>query len=454
MFSKATLKELFVLALPMVVSQGAFALMVFTDRFFMSRLDATHIAAALGGGVTFFVTIALFNGIMAYANALVAQYYGAGQFSKCPRVLTQGVILAFLCLPLLLPLTWWISDVFAWMGHEAEQVELETQYYFALMAGAILTLVKTCFASYFSGIGRTRVVMISDVIGVACNIPLSWMLIFGHFGLPALGIVGAGIGTVLATGVTLSVYLLFYLNRTHRQQFSVAQSFAFNAGIMRRYVRLGFPSGFEMFIGAATFNLFLLLFQSYGVDEGAAMAIVFNWDMLSYVPLIGLNIAVMSLIGRYVGAGDLSRANQVISSGFIIALGYSAVLGLCFIIFRIELMDVFQTPEDDFASIRELGAKMMIGMATYVMADAVILVCSGTLRGAGDTRWLMTASILIHLAMLAVQVLVIKGMTLPPLVSWWVFVGTLIWLAVTYLLRVLRGRWRRPERLARVMLET
>lgn len=453
MFSMTTLKELFRLALPMVVSQGAYALMVFTDRFFMAQIDATHIAASLGGGVTFFVTIALFIGIMAYANALVAQYLGSGQLDKCPRVVSQGVIMALLCQPLLALLAWGLLDIFVWMGHEARQVELEQQYYLVLMAGAVFTMVKTCLASYFSGIARTRVVMISDVAGVLINIPLTYVLVFGKLGLPALGIMGAGLGTVLATALTVGVYLLFYFNRVHRQRFKVLASFHFDAGIMRRYVRLGFPSGFEMFIGAGTFNLFLLLFQSYGVDEGAAMAIVFNWDMLSYVPLIGLNIAVMSLIGRFVGAGDLGRANQVISSGFIIALGYSGVLGICFIVFRESLMNVFQTPGDDFTAIRSLGAQMMIGMATYVMADAVILVCSGTLRGAGDTRWLMTASILIHIAMLLVQVVVIKGFDATPLVSWWVFVVTLIWLAATYLGRVLRGRWRHPERLAKVMQE-
>ncbi len=453
MFSMTTLKELFRLALPMVVSQGAYALMVFTDRFFMSRIDATHIASALGGGVTFYVTIALFIGIIAYANALVAQYFGAGQLEKCPRVVTQGVILALACQPVLVILTWALADIFSWMGHAPEQVALERQYYFVLMAGAVFTLVKTCIASYFSGIARTRVVMISDVAGVLINIPLTYVLVFGKLGLPALGIIGAGLGTVLATVFTIGVYLLFYLNPVHRARFKVQQSLRFDSGIMRRYVRLGFPSGFELFIGAGTFNLFLLLFQSYGVNEGAAMAIVFNWDMLSYVPLVGLNIAVMSLIGRFVGAGDMARANQVISSGFIIALSYSGVLGLCFILFSESLMNVFQTPEEDFTAIRTLGAQMMIGLATYVMADATILVCTGTLRGAGDTRWLMTASILIHIAMLLVQVVVIKGLEAGPLVSWWVFVLTLIWLALTYLGRVLRGRWRQPERLARVMAE-
>ena len=97
-------------------------------------------------------------------------------------------------------------------------------------------------------------------------------------------------------------------------RFQVAQSFRFDAGIMRRYLRLGLPSGSKVLANMATFNLFLLLFSSYGVVQGAAMAIVFNWDMLSFIPMIGLNISVMSLIGWFVGMADMARANQVISS--------------------------------------------------------------------------------------------------------------------------------------------
>ena len=301
--------------------------------------------------------------------------------------------------------------------------------------------------------GVTRVVMISDLVGVALNIPLSYVLIFGIAGAPEMGIQGAAIGTVVATVCSIGVYLLFYFNRIHRERFQVLASFRLNTGIMRRYVRLGFPSGFEVFIGAGTFNLFLLMFQAYGVAEGAAMAIVFNWDMLSFVPLVGINIAVMSLIGRYVGAGDMSRANQVISSGFIIALAYSGVMGVVFIVFRYELLEVFATPEQDFTAIRELGGKMMIGLTTYVMADAMILICTGTLRGAGDTRWLMTTSIVLHLLMVLVQYFVIMVWNYEPIVSWWVFVATLLALALVYSARVFGGTWRQADRLARVMQE-
>jgi MATE family multidrug resistance protein len=452
-FSGATLKELFRLALPMVVSQSAFALMVFTDRLFMSRIDAVHIAAALGGGVSFFVSVSLFLGLISYATALVAQYLGAGHLAKCPRVVTQGAIIALLCQPLLLIVAWLSGELFALMGHEPAQVQLERTYYFVLMAGSFLVLLKTTLASYFTGIGRTRVVMIADVLGVLLNIPLTYALVFGKLGLPQLGIAGAALATVVANAFTIGVYCLFYFNRIHRQRFAVRQAFGLDPGILRRYLRLGLPSGFESFVGAATFNFFLLLFQSYGVTQGAAMAIVFNWDMLNFVPLIGMNIAVTSMIGRYVGAGDMTRTNEVIAAGFLLAVGYSLLLGSCFILFREQLLWVFATPEEDFSAIAALGSDMMTGLATYVLADAVILISSGVLRGAGDTRWLMNTSMLVHVLMLICQLLIIKVLAMGPMASWWTFVVMLLSLALLYLWRLLGRTWRQPERLARIMAE-
>jgi multidrug resistance protein, MATE family len=451
--SMTMLRELARLSLPIVVSQGAFAVMIFTDRWFMSHIDAVHIAAAMGGGVASWFCVSLFVGIISYANALVAQYYGAGEIDKCPRVATQGMIMALAFVPLLVVITYFGGHAFAHLEHDPAQIPLERNYFYVLMAGSLFTLIKTCFGAYFAGIGGTRVVMIASVLGVMLNIPLSWLLIFGKWGLPELGIIGAGVGTIVATLFSIGLFLAFYLSGDHQRRFGVAQAWHFDPGIMRRYLRLGLPAGLESFMNIATFNLYLLMFQSYGVVQGAAMAIVFNWDMLCFIPMIGLQVGVMSLIGRFVGAGDMTRANQVISSGFILALSYSGILVLLFLLFRVQLVDVFSTPDAAFAEIRELASYMMIGLTTYMLADAINLVSSGALRGAGDTRWIMNMSITLHWLMLIAQYFVIMVYDLGPRVSWWVFVAMLVSLAVVFLWRLLGSVWRHPERLARVMAE-
>jgi MATE family multidrug resistance protein len=446
-------RELLDLALPMVVSQGSFAVMVFCDRLFLSLIGPEHMSASMGGGVASFFSISLFIGVISYANALVAQYYGAGEFRKCPRVVTQGMIIVSLSLPVLVLIALGVYELFGHMRHAPVQLELERVYYKILMFGCFFSLSKACIASYFSGIGRTRVVMISDVLGVILNIPLSYALIFGKLGLPEMGMAGAAWGTVIATLFALIIFGLFYFSAAHRTQFRVMESFQLDRGILRRYARLGFPSGFELFMNVATFNLFILMFQSYGIAEGAAAAIVFNWDMMSFVPMIGLNIAVISLIGRYVGANDMTHADGVIAAGFKLALGYASVLAIFFVIFRIELIDVFSGSGVDFDEIREIGSFMMLGLACYMMADASILISGGALRGAGDTRWLMITSISLHWLMLIAQYLIIIVFDFGPRVSWVAFVLMLILIAVVYLWRLLGGVWREPERLARVMLE-
>ena len=452
-FRKDTLIELARIALPMVVSQGTFAVMIFTDRYFMSQIDSVHMAAALGGGVAAFFSFCFFTGLLGYANALTAQYLGAGELEKCSKVVTQGIVITVMCSPVLVAITYFVSGIFENVGHDPVQVELEKAYYIILMLGVIVTLTKTCLSSYFAGIGRTRVVMICDVCGLVFNVPLCYVMVFGKLGLPALGIIGAGLSTIIASVLACLLFILFYMEREHRAKFFVMHSFHIDWGVLRRFWRLGFPSGLELFLNVAAFNLFLLMFQGYGVVEGASAAIVFNWDLLSFVPMIGLNIGVISLIGRFVGANDMARTDEVMSAGFFLGIFYSAILAILYISFRFPLVEVFSPPEGDFSEIRDLSAFMMIGLSSYVMADAIIIISGGVLRGAGDTRWLMYTSVALHWAMLFAQYYVILVWQFGPRVSWLTFCAMIFAIAIVYVWRLQSGVWRDPERLKLVMSE-
>ncbi len=445
--------ELLRLALPMVVSQGSFAVMIFTDRYFMSQIDPLHMAAALGGGVASFFSFCFFTGLLSYANAMAAQYLGAGEPEKCPKVATQGMVMTVMSAPFLTLITFLVAGIFESMGHEPEQVDLERTYYLILMVGVLVTLAKVCISSYFAGIGRTHVVMICDVSAMLVNIPLCYAMVFGKLGFPALGIVGAGVSTIVSTVLGFLLFVAFYFRKEHRERFAVARSFVLDVPILRRFWRLGFPTGLELFLNVAAFNLFLLMFQSYGIAEAAAAAIVFNWDILSFIPMIGLNVGVISLIGRFVGARDMARTNEVIAVGFAVGLAYSAVLAALYITFRYPLVEVFAPPSGDFSAIRQLSAFMMVGLSSYAMADAVILVSGGVLRGAGDTRWLMIASVTLHWAMLVAQFFIILVFEFSPRVSWLAFVAMIFAIAVVYALRLRSGRWRDPAVLESVMAE-
>ncbi|MDR2213920.1 MAG: MATE family efflux transporter [Pseudomonadales bacterium] len=450
-----TLKALLRLCIPMIISQGAFALMIFCARYFLAQISPVHMAAAMGAGVAWFFTYALFNGILAYANALVAQYLGAGQPEKCSKVVTQGLLLACACIPLLALAAYGIRYLFVFMGHAPEQAALELRYYDVILPASFLMLLKVCFASFFTGIGRTRVVMICELSGIALNLPLSYLLIFGKGGLPALDITGAALASVLSTSFTLVLFIAFYFRRNNRLRFQVARSWAFDGGIIRRYLRLGFPSGVETFLNVAAFNLFILMFHSYGEVEAAAATIVFSWDILSFVPLLGLNIAVMSLTGHAAGAKQLQRTDAITSAGYVLGLGYSVLLALAFVLLRAPLVEVFIFEQDDAIAdaIGELTRFMMLGLSGYVLLEGLLQVAAGVLRGAGDTQWVMRASVTLHWLMLVSQYAIIKVFGLGPRLSWMTFVLMVVAIVVLFLHRLHQGRWRSPERIAAVMAE-
>lgn len=452
-FDTATLLKLLRMSVPMVISQGSFGLMIFTDRWFLGQISPAHMAAAMGGGVACYFSYSLFNGVVAYANALVAQYLGAGENGKCSKVVTQGLLLALCCIPLLVLIWSGMRQIFAAMDHSAEQAALELVYYDIMMLCTFPTLVKVCLASFFSGIGRTRTVMICDVLSIIVNIPLAYGLIFGAFGLPELGMAGAGWATVISSVVAVMLYLVPYLSAFNRRRFRVGESLVFDSGILRRYLRLGFPSGLELFLNVAAFNLFLLMFHSYGLAEAAAATIVFNWDILSFVPLLGLNIAVMSLVGHAIGSGDLSRLNAVMTAGYVLGIGYSLFLATSYVLFRNPLVEIFITEGPEAAAIRELARFMMVGLSCYVLCEGLLQVIAGVLRGAGDTRWIMVASVSLHWAMLALQFVLIRVLGFGPRVAWIGFVVIILMITVVFGYRLVGNRWRDPERLRAVMAE-
>lgn len=444
------------LAIPMIISQGAFALMIFTDRYFMAQISPLHMAAALGGGVSSFLCLSFFVGLVAYGNALVAQYFGAGNYEKCPKVISAAYMITLFSLPIIWIMGYASTYLFTWMGHSPAQIALETDYLFVLQLGAGFALAKIALACFFAGTGRTQIVMIADTLGVLINIPLSYLLIHGLLGLPKLGIVGAGLGTLLSNLIVIGIYAIPYFSQRNRNKYSINKSFVVDKNIFKRYLRLGIPSGAELFMNMAAFNLFLLMFQSFGVVEGASAAIIFNWDILSFVPISGMAIAVVSLTGRKLGANDISAIESVSRAGFLIALGYASLLALLFYYFQEPMINLFltNTAPDQAKAIFDLSKFMMIGLISYLLADAIVQIAGAVLRGVGDTKWLMITSISIHWLMLFAQIVVIKVFNLSSKIAWLVFVVMILALAIIYLLRLAQKKWLEDDFRHKILQES
>jgi len=438
------IRQLLGIALPMFVSQAADTLMMFVSRFFLARLGREHMAAAMTGGLTAFMTYTFFMGVIGYGNALVAQYLGSGRRRQCGLAAAQGFVLVLLSYPLVLlvrPLGVWLLQA---GGHDPVQTALETDYFRLLTWFAVFPLLRAALGSFFSGIGRTRVVMAANGIGMLANIVASYLLIFGVAGLPALGMRGAAYG--MAIGGAVSVLLLgwTYFAADLRREFGTGTGLRLDGPTLGRLLRFGLPAGTEFFLNMTAFNLFVQFMHSYGRDVAAAVTITFNWDMVAFVPLIGVSIAATSLVGRYMGAGRPDLAERSAYSGLKATLLYTGVTFLLFLAVPELLARPFmpRLQGEDYHAVMPQTVFMIRMASVYLLSDALMLVFGGALRGAGDTRWVMRVSVTCHWLFTSTSWVLVKVLRVRPEVAWIVFVALVSLTGAIFYARFRGGRWK------------
>ncbi|MDR4503688.1 MAG: MATE family efflux transporter [Candidatus Scalindua sp.] len=435
--------QLLAIAMPMVISQACETVMLFTDRLFLSQVSPTHMAASMSGGLTAFMFMTFFIGLTGYVTPLVAQYFGAGQEKNCAVVVFQAVIISVLAYPVMLACIPIGHGLFKIVGHSPVQQDLAQVYFDILMFGTFLGIVRNSLNGFFCGIGKTRIVMISSLITMSINVVVNYLLILGKGGFPAMGIRGAAIGTIIGSTCGLMVVIAGYIfyHKGHRN-FEISKSFRFDWLIMKKLLRFGYPGGLEFFLNLMAFDLIVLLFHSYGLEVAASVTIAFNWDLVSYIPLIGVNIGVTSLVGRYMGAGLTDYAHRTTKSGLKMVSVYAVLMLGLFVLFPGHLVSIFLSDPESAENFSELAEYMVRMIAVYVIADGFALVYSGALRGSGDTFWAMIISVSFHWLLAAEAVVMIRVLHLSPEITWMGVVFTIPFIAATFYLRYRSGKWR------------
>ncbi|MBF0484550.1 MAG: MATE family efflux transporter [Candidatus Omnitrophica bacterium] len=437
-------REMLTIALPMLVSMTCDTIMIVTDRIFLSRLHPEMMNASMGGGLTVFMMISFFIGLTGYSTALVAQYFGADQKQKCPSVITQSVIVA-LCayIPILVcrPLA---HKMFLFMGVPLSQLVYQNLYFDILLYGSIITLIRGIFSCFFSGIGRTRIVMAASFTAMVVNAVAGYILIFGKFGLPALGIRGAAYGVLLGGSSGLIVLACAYFKQNNMLEFNIVNSFKFSREVISKLLRFGTSPGLELFLNLLAFNSMVMVFQSHSPITATAATIVLNWDMVSFVPLLGIEIAVTSMVGRYMGAQDPDTAHKSVISGLKVGLIFSTFILILFVGFPWYLVEVFHPSgtQETFLKSVPMALFMIRAASLYILVEALFVVFIGALRGAGDTFWAMFISVTLHWSMVFVVVFALRIMRWTPEVGWSFMVAIFLLFSFFVYLRYKSGYWR------------
>jgi MATE family multidrug resistance protein len=208
-------------------------------------------------------------------------------------------------------------------------------------------------------------------------------------------------------------------------------------------VRFGVPAGFEMFLNVTAFNLFVQFMQSYGPRVAAAVTITFNWDIVAFIPMLGMSFAVTALVGQFIGARDYATAKKAAYLSLRVAWIYSGTMVIIFVTATRALVGTFVSgfgPEG--VEIARLATIMLRLAALYILADSAQLVFAGALRGAGDTRWVMYISVGLHWVFSIIAIVLIRVVQVPPVAAWVSFIVFVILLGVAMFLRFRTGRWQ------------
>ncbi|MFV0421457.1 MATE family efflux transporter [Oleidesulfovibrio sp.] len=438
-------RDVLAVGLPLVVSMASSTVMQFTDRIFLSHYSVDAIAAALPASIVNLLFLLFFMGVAGYANVFIAQYCGSSAPQRVGAALWQAIHFSLMG-GVILALLWFAAPLmFSLGGHAATVVELEVIYFRVLTVGAVFGLLSSAISCFYSGRGITRPVMIANVVAMIVNIPLDYAMIYGVWGFPEMGIAGAGLATVSGWALTFLLLAAVTFTRKNDYLFGVLRNWRLDGELFMRMMRFGLPSGVNYFFEIFAITFFVFVIGRLGKVELAATNIVFSIDSLAFLPMLGLNIAVSTMVGQAIGAGKPDSAATAASSTLHLAMAWMFCIGVLFIIFPGALLDWFR-PSDisvaEYGPIRDSGIILMRFVAFYCLFDAISLVYFGAVKGAGDTYFVMWAMVASCLTMV-VAIVVIRLWFDAGLISlWFVLTAYAVSLSLSALLRYRGGKWR------------
>jgi len=305
-------------------------------------------------------------------------------------------------------------------------------------------------------------VLVINGVGTAVNAGLAYLLIFGNFGFPRLGIVGAGWATVAGSWAAAFTALAMFWQPKFRRAFNTLAGWHPERELFARLMKYGGPAGLQMALDVLTFTIFIMLVGRIGPATTAAVSIAITFNLLTFLPMYGMGQAVAILVGQRLGEGRPELAERSTNLGMRWALGYMAVVAVIFVAYPGPLIELFRTnpglADGDVASVpwdevAVLIPPLLVLIAVYSLADAANLVYACALRGAGDTRFVtwLTFALAWPLMVLPTYVVVLNGGSV--LLAWCFISFYVFVIAVCFWLRFRTGRWKAMRVIESVVID-
>jgi MATE family multidrug resistance protein len=384
-------RRITLLALPIIGAMVSQNILNLVDTAMVSRLSESNIAlAAVGfGGFILFFSQALLLGLSTGVQASASRKKGQGENDTTAHCLNAALIVILISSPFLtLGLIWLAPKFFPTLSGDPSIAELGIPYLQIRALGIIFVAANFAFRGYWNAVDMTWLYLKSLVSMHAVNIFLNYVLIFGNFGAPKLGVDGAAIASVVAIGFGTLTY--FILGFKHARQYGFLDTLP-RANEIKQLIKLSLPNGVQQMFFAAGFIVMFWIIGKMGVAEVAAANVLINMWLITLLPGMGMGLAAATLIGQALGKGNPEDAVEWGWDVSKVALFGMLLIGLPFVAMpEIILTSMYKlTPETlDLA----IWPMRLIGISTVYEAVGVVL--QGALLGAGDTRRVMRVVVL------------------------------------------------------------
>jgi MATE family multidrug resistance protein len=457
-------RELLTLALPLILSQSFMTVQVAIDRILLSQHKPNEVAASFPAVMLFWLPFALLQGTSGYVSTFVAQYIGANRPQRVGPAIWQGLYVALfggLLFLLMIPAAPYLV---ALGGHTPELQQLEIVYLRYLTFAALPMAIVAAVNGFFSGRGDTWTVLGIDAVGTAVNVFLALVLIFGKLGFPEMGIEGAGIATLVGSW-TSALFSLAWISRTrYRSTYQTLAGWWLERELFGRLLKFGGPNGIQMFLDVLAFTLFTFLVGRLGDAEMGAASVTITFNMIAFLPMIGLGQAVCILVGQRLGENKPDLAERSTKTGLRWMFAYILIVAVAYVTIPHVLLSPFASKKnpEEFAAIAAIVPNLLICVAIYSLADSMNLTYSFALRGAGDTRFVTWLTFTFAWPVMVIPTYLVvtyreqlaakfPQMGDPIYWAWGFATAHIITMSICFWLRFRTGKWKRmrviePER--------
>ncbi|MAM27906.1 MAG: MATE family efflux transporter [Flavobacteriaceae bacterium] len=385
------------------------------DNIMVGQLGTAELAAVSLGNSFMFIAMSLGIGFSTAITPLVAEADGENNFASGKSAFKHGLFLCSVLGILLFLMVFTAKPIMYAMNQPPEVVDLAMPYLNLVAVSLIPLIVFQGFKQFSDGLSLTKYPMYATIAANVVNIILNYIFIFGKFGMPALGVVGAAIGT-LASRVIMVAYLWYVLSQHYKARDYVRniKIFTLSKQMLKKLLGLGFPSALQMFFEVAIFTSAIWLSGILGKNPQAANQIALNVSSMTFMVAMGFGVAAMIRVGNQKGLKRFLELRRIALSILVLSTLLAVVFAIIFVLFHEALPKLYLDYDNELLftdnfQVASIAAKLLLIAAIFQISDTVQVVALGVLRGMQDVKiptvitfiayWLIGFPVMYYLSM-------------------------------------------------------